>query len=310
MRRLLFWSFLLCLSFPSEIALGNPNQLGYGISTDKERYILGESIAVTFSWQNATSRNFSIESWLMEPIEVSYGDQETRIPFKGIISCGTPGYELLRSRQKIEKSYVINNFFGPNYAVSKPGRYVLRSTYASSYYRKRNNFWIGTISAPAISFEVRTLTEKELAEYRPRISSGDFQAIQIVAAHRDEASIPSLVTLTKSAETTTRQMAYQALANIGSDESIRSLAEAAVEETLPMEKVKILFSLKELHNPVVIPYLKRMLTDTYVGALVTTRRDGKVIRYKDYTVRRWAYVVLKDLGVEVPTVYEEEIKQF
>jgi hypothetical protein len=44
--------------------------------------------------------------------------------------------------------------------------------------------------------------------------------------------------------------------------------------------------------------------------LITTRRDGgKSVRYKVYMVRKWAYVVLRELGVDIPTVYEEEIKQ-
>ena len=104
---------------------------------------------------------------------------------------------------------------------------------------------------------------------------------------------------------------HKALANIGTDESIRSLAEAAAGEPLPMEKVKILFILRELRNPVVIPYLKTMLKDEYVGGYTTTSRDGgKPVRYRVYTVRKWAYVVLKELGLDIPTVYEEEIRQF
>lgn len=309
MRRLLVWGFVLCLSFHSEIVLGNSDRLVYGIRTDKDHYILGESIIVTFSWQNATSRDFEIETWLMEPIEVFYESQAARIPFKGIISDGTPGYVLLPSRRKIESSYVINNFFGPNYAIDKPGRYILKSTYVSRHFRKRKNFWTGTINAPVIDFKVTMLAANELAEYRAKILNGDTRAIQIVAAHRDEASIPPLVTLTKNREITVRQVAYQALANIGTDESIRSLAEAAVGEPLPMEKVKILFILKELRNPVVIPYLKGLLKDEYVGGYVTTQRDGgRSVRYKVYMVRKWAYVVLRELGVDVPTVYEEEIK--
>ena len=300
---------MLCLSFPSELVLGNPNQLLYSIRTDKEHYILGESVTVTFSWQNVTAKDFRIESWLMEPIEVFYENQEARIPYKGIIIDGTPGYMLLPSRQKIEKSYVINNFLDPNYAVDKSGTYILKSTYVSSYYRKRKNFWIGTINAPAIAFKVRMLAEKELAEYRAKILNGDTGAIQIIAAHHDEASIPLLTKLTKNDEITIRQMAYKALANIGSDESIRSLAEAAIVEPLPMEKVKILFILRELRNPVIIPYLKSMLKDEYVGGYVTAQRDGgESIRYRVYTVRKWAYVVLKELGLDIPTIYEEEMK--
>ncbi len=310
MRRLLVWGLLLCLSFPSQNVLGNPNRLVYGIRTDKEQYILGESITVTFSWQNVTSRDFRIESWLMEPIEVSYENQSTRIPYKGIISDGMPGYRLLQSRQSIEQSYVINNFLDPNYAIDKPGRYSLSSTYASSYYKKHKNFWIGVIDAPAIAFEVRILAEKELAEYRAKTLSGDTQAIQIVAAHRDEAAIQLLVELTKNREISIRRMSYKALAVIGTDESIRALAEAAVEEPVPMEKVNILFILRELRNPVVIPYLQSMLKDEYIGGYTTTQGDGgKPVRYRVYTVRKWAYHVLKELGVDIPTVYEEEIKQ-
>jgi len=309
MRWLLIWSFLLCFTFPAEM-LASPNQLVYSIRTDKEHYILGESVIVTFSWQNVTSKDFRIESWLMEPIELVFENQETRIPFKGIISDGTPGYMLLSSRQKIEQSYVINNFFDPHYAIDKPGQYRLTSTYASSYYKKRKNFWIGVIEAPAITFKVTTLGEKELAEYRAKILSGDTHAIQIVAAHRDEASIPLLVKLTNNREITIRRMAYKALANIGTDESIRSLAEAAVGEPLPMERVNILFMFRELRNPVVIPYLKSMLKDEYVGGYVSSQTDGrKSVRYKVYLVRKWAYVVLRELGVDIPTVYEEEIKQ-
>jgi hypothetical protein len=261
-----------------------------------------------FSFQNVTSKAFRFESWLMEPIEVFFGDQQTRIPFKGAISDGTPGYELLLSRQKIEKPYIINNFSDPNYAIDKPGRYILRSTYASTYYQKSSNFWIGFISASPISFEVRVLAEEELSRYRARVSSADFQAIQIVAAHRDEASIPLLVTLTKSAVPTIRQMAYRGLAKIGSDESIRSLAEAAVGEPIPMEKVIILMR-GELSNPVAIPYLKSMLKDEYVGGYTTTSGEGgRTVRYRVYMVRKWAYIVLKELGVDIPTVFDEEIK--
>ena len=234
MLRLLVCSFMLCLIFPSEIVVGKPDQLVYSIRTDKEHYTLGESVTVTSSWQNVTSKDFRIESWLMAPIEVYYENQETPIPFKGIILDGTSGYMPLRSGQKFETSYVINDFFGPNYAVDKPGTYILKSTYVSNNPEKRRNFWTGVINAPTVSFTVTGLAEKELAEQRTKILSTDSQAIQIVAAHRDEASIPLLIKLTKNSEITVREKAYQALANIGSDESIRSLAEAAVGEPLPM----------------------------------------------------------------------------
>jgi HEAT repeat protein len=309
MRRLLVWSFLLCLSLSSGVVLGNPERLVYSIRTDKDHYILGESVVVTFSWQNVTSKAYRIETWLMEPIEVFYENQETRIPFRGIISDGTSGYMPLRSGQKFERSYVINNFFGPNYAVDKPGTYILKSTYVSNNHEKRRNFWTGVINAPTVSLTVTRLAEKELAEQRTKILSSDSRAIQIVAAHHDEASIPLLIKLTKDDQINVRKMAYQALANIGSAESVRSLAEAAVGEPVPMEKVNILFLLKELKNPVVIPYLQTMLKDDYVGGFTTTQRNGgKPVRYRVYMVRKWAYVVLKELGVDIPTVYEEEIK--
>ncbi len=309
MRRLLVWSFLLCLSLPSGVATGSADQLVYSIRTDKDHYILGESVVVTFSWQNITTKDFRIETWLMEPIEVFYENQEIRIPFKGIISDGTSGYMPLRSGQKFERSYVINNFFGPDYAVDKPGTYILKSTYVSYNHEKRRNFWTGVINAQTVSVTVKRLAEKELAEQRAKLLSADSQAIQIVAAHHDEASIAQLVKLTKGDQINVRKMAYQALANIGSDESIRSLAEAAVGEPVPMEKVNILFLLRELRNPVVIPSLKTMLKDDYVGGFTTTQRDGgKPVRYRVYMVRKWAYVVLKELGVDIPTVYEEEIR--
>ena len=54
-----------------------------------------------------------------------------------------------------------------------------------------------------------------------------------------------------------------------------------------------------------------MLKDEYVGGYVTAQKNGmKSVRYREYTVRKWAYVLLKELGVDIPTVYEEEIKQF
>ena len=106
-------------------------------------------------------------------------------------------------------------------------------------------------------------------------------------------------------------MAYRALANIGTDESIRALAEAVTREPLPAEKTNILMSFKELRNPVVIPYVRTMLKDEYVGGYTTTRGPGgKSVRFRVYMVRKWAYVLLKELGVDIPTVYEEEIKQF
>jgi len=300
---------MLCLIFPSEIVLGSPDQLVYSIRTDKEHYILGESVTVTFSWQNLMSKDYRIETWLMEPIEVYYENQDTPIPFKGIILDGTSGYMPLRSGQKFETSYVINNFFGPNYAVDKPGKYILKSTYVSNNHEKRRNFWTGVINAPTLSFTVARLAEKELAEQRTKILGSDSLAIQIVAAHHDEASVPLLIKLTKNDQISVRKMAYQALANIGSDESIRSLAEAAVGEPLPMEKVNILFMLRELRNPVVIPSLTSMLKDEYIGGYVTAQGNGmKPVRYRVYMVRKWAYVVLKELGVDIPTVYEEEIK--
>jgi HEAT repeat protein len=121
--------------------------------------------------------------------------------------------------------------------------------------------------------------------------------------------LPCWIKLTKNDQINVRKLAYQALANMGSDESLRALAEAAVVEPVSMEKVNILFLLKELPNPVVIPYLKTMLKDDYVGGFTTTQRDGgKPVRYRVYMVRKWAYVVLKELGVDIPTVYEEEIK--
>ena len=310
MRRLLVLSFLLCLGFPAGIVSGSPAPLVYLISTDKETYILGESVKVTFSWENLTSKDLKIESWLTGPIEVFFENQQTRIPFKGIIGDGIPGWRVARSRQKLEQSYIINNFIAPEYAFDRPGEYRITSTYVSRYYQKRKNFWIGEIAAPDVSFKVRTLGETELDQYRTKIPSGDSQAIQIVAAHRDTASIQPLVILTDSHDVAIRQMAYRALANIGTDESIRALAEAVTREPLPAEKTNILMSFKELRNPVVIPYVRTMLKDEYVGGYTTTRGPGgRLVRYRVYLVRKWAYLLLKELGVDIPTVYEEEIKQ-
>ncbi|MDQ2938753.1 MAG: hypothetical protein M3R67_14835, partial [Acidobacteriota bacterium] len=64
----------------------------------------------------------------MEPIEVFYENLQTPIPFRGIISDGTSGYMRLRSGQKFETPYIINNFFRPNFPVDKPGTYFLKST--------------------------------------------------------------------------------------------------------------------------------------------------------------------------------------
>lgn len=287
--------------------------LSFTLLTNKDRYALGERIIVTLTWQNTTNKDFEIR---MTPMidGVSVYDEETKkeLPYRGMIICGGGANKNITASEKFELQNAVNDFLYPNFDLTKPGRYTVKSTYSSNNIEKRKNFWTGQLSSTA-TFEVFRLDEATLNRIREKAVAGDKQALQVLAAHGDEIIIPTLAELIKSKDKDIRETVYQALLIINTDNSIRLLAEATNANIPPQEKLNILralFEAKPTPNPVVIPYMEKLLTDNYVGAHSTTNNEGEPSRrFKQFTVRKWAYYVLQKLNIETQVVYEEEVKE-
>lgn len=290
-----------------------PTSLNFTIHTNKDRYALGEKFIVTLIWQNTTNKDFEMSMTSMMD-GVSIYDEETKkdLPYGGVIVCGGGVNKNIAASEKLELQNVVNDFLFPKFDLTKLGRYTVKSTYSSNNIEKRKDFWTGQLTATA-SFEVYRLDERALNQIREKAAAGDKHTIQVLAAHSDEIIIPSLAELIKNKDKEVRETVYQALLMINNDNSIRLLAEATTSNMPPQEKLRILMALSEtkpMPNPVIIPYMEKLLTDNYVGGHSTTNNEGESPRrFKQYTVRKWAYYVLKKLNIEMQVVYEEEVKE-
>lgn len=287
--------------------------LGFTIRTDKERYVLGEPVNVTITWQNVTDKNFEIATHtMMEAVSVFDEAAKKELQYRGVIACGKGGRKKLAAGEKMQLQNVLNHFLFPNYDLNTPGRYSVKSSYSSNNFDKQKDFWTGQVTASA-TFEIVKLDEDELNSIRERALEGDKQALQILAAHQDETIVPALAGLIKTSNKELRETIYRALFVINTDVSVRVLPEILASKIPPEEKLIILRSLHDMKpspNPVIIPYLEKMLSDDYVGGYVGTQKEGEPPkRYKVYTIRKWASFTLKKLGIETNTVFEEEIAE-
>ena len=291
----------------------DPSGLSFNLRTDKDRYVLGEPVIVTLSWQNATDKDFEVmTTTMMDAVSVYNEEAKKDLPYRGMIACGSAGFKNIAAQEKFELRNVINDFLFPNFDLTKPGRYQVKSTYSSSDFEKRKNFWTGQISSAA-TFDIIRLDELSLNREREKAIAGNKLALQILAAHGDEVIVSSLAELIKSSDKETRERVYRTLLILNTENTIRMLAEAATANIPPQEKLSILVSLHDIKptpNAVVISYMEKLLDDSYVGGYSTTQNEGEAPRkYKQYTVRKWAYFVLKKLNIETQVVYEEEMKE-
>lgn len=318
-EKIIFIIFLLA-GFTNSFAQNQVNSesvtstdLGFTVHTNKDRYALGEPIIVTLTWQNKTDKDFEMRMTTMMNA-VSIYDEETKkdLSYLGFIVCGSGANKIIAAREKFEIQNNVNDFLFPNYELTKPGRYTVRSSYSSNNIEKRKNFWTGKVSAAA-TFEVFRLDEATLDQIRDKAITGDKLALQILAAHGDEIVIPSLAELAKSKDQTIRERVYRTLLTINTENSIRLLAEMTTANIPPQEKLGIIMSFyytKPMPNPVVIPYMEKLLTDNYFDFATLTDREGEPPRrFKYYIIRKRAHEVLKKLNIEIPVIYEEEIKE-
>ncbi|MBC7797574.1 MAG: hypothetical protein H7Z37_11930, partial [Pyrinomonadaceae bacterium] len=90
--------FLLLLITLTQITFAQTNGLNFTISTDKERYILGEPVTVKLVWQNVTDKDFKIATFfMMGSVEVFDEDAKDNLQYSGFIACGSGGYLDLRA---------------------------------------------------------------------------------------------------------------------------------------------------------------------------------------------------------------------
>lgn len=294
-------------------SLAQENPLGFSIRTDKERYILGETVSVTITWQNITDKDFEIATHtMMEAVTLFDETAKKELQYRGWIACGKGGRQKLVAGGKMQLQNVLNHFLFPNYDLNKPGRYSVTSSYSSNNFDKQKDFWTGQVIASA-TFEIVRLDDDELNLIRDRALEGDKQALQILAAHHDETIVSALSGLIKTNDKELRETIYRALLMINTDASVRVLAEILASRILPEEKLNILRSLHDMKpspNPVIIPFLEKMLTDDYIGGYFSTQNEGEPPRrYKVYIIRKWTSFTLKKLGIETNTVYEFEVPE-
>jgi hypothetical protein len=319
MRQIALITFILinvhyCFAQNKAVPTAPPSDsLSFAVSADKQIYALSETVTVTLVWKNLSKQDFEImATTMMSAVNLYEEEMKKELTYQGIIACGTSGKLKIAAGENFVLENVLNFFRFPSFDLSEPGSYTVKASYSSTDFEKRPNFWSGKLDA-STSFQIVRLDETALDREREKALTGDKRALQILAAHRDEAIIPALEEQIKNSDKETRETIYRALLILNTDTSIRILAEAATGKIAPPEKLSILRLLHEMKpspNAVVIPYMEKLLADEYVGGYSTTNKEGEPPRrYKLYTVRKWAYSLLKKLGVEANVVEEEEIKE-
>lgn len=314
----MLWLILLLIGNLATFA-GGERQLPftYSISVENDTYAIGEPIAVSFKLTNTSSSLQKIQKWRGPLAGVSRGhddfdfavyrltdDTRQRVDYKGMFACGSPSYMLLKPNESWHKTYVIGKLDFPAYSLREPGRYQLCSTYFSSPNEKNPDAFKGKLSAKPVNIKVVRLNKSRLSKIRKKIRKRDHVAISIVAMHYDVKSIPVLAKLCSSDELETRKLTYIGLGIIGTDDALRALGKAVLNEPDCHRRIQIIDIFQRAKDPVAIPYLKRLLKDPYSSVVGMNGR-----KYRQYIVRRDASYVLNKLGVEDNTPYLEEFKE-
>lgn len=285
----------------AENSTESKNALQFRIKTDKPRYALGETVGFVMTWQNTSKKDYEMPmSPSMDIVSVFNAETKKELQYKGGIACGEISYKTLAAGEKVEIRSVLNNFIYPNFDLTSPGRYTIKLGSSDSN------------SGRDASFEIFRLDETALETEREKAVGGDKNALQILAAHGDDKVVISLAEIIKNGNEETRRTVYQALVMLNTENSMRILAETATTNLPPLEKTAILRSIYEMKaepNPSVIFYMRKLLDDNWVNGTMTSQAPNESPKtYKLYTIRKYAYLILKRFNIETPTVYEEEVK--
>jgi len=276
------------------------NALQFTITTDKTRYALGETVGFVMTWKNTSKKNYEMPmSPSMGIVSVFNAETNYAVPYRGAIACGEISYKTLAVGEKFEIRSELNNFIYPNFELTSPGRYTIKLGSSDSN------------SERDASFEIFRLDETGLEAEREKATAGDKKALQILAAHGDDKVVNSLAEIIKNGNEEMRRTVYQALVMLNTENSMRILAETATTNLPPLEKTAILRSILEMKaepNPSVIFYMRKLLDDNWVNGTMTSQAPNEPPKtYKQYTIRKYAYFILKRFNIEAPTVYEEEV---
>ncbi len=282
----------------------DPLQLS--VATDKTRYALGETVNYVITWQNISKKKIKMEtSPSMGMVSVFDAETGKELRYTGGIACGYSSYRPLAAGEKFEIKGQLNNFIYSNFDLTKPGRYAI--SLGSSY----NGF--DPKSERTALFEIVGLDAAALESGREKAVAGDLNALQILAAHGDDKVVNSLAEIIKNGNEETRRTVYQALMMLNTEDSMRILAETATTNLPPLEKsfiLSLIYEMKAAPNPSVIPSMRKLLDDNWVNGTMTLQPPNEAPKkYKLYTIRKYAYMILKRFNIEAPTVYEEEVKQ-
>lgn len=296
---------ILLTGFAGVSAQSRANGLIFTLRTDRERYALGENVMVSSVWENTSKKKVKIPtSPMIGHVRVFDDESKQEVQYHGIYACGTAGTQTIPAGEKFQVDNILNYFLYPDYDLTKPGRYTVRLDRGSCCTDE---------AGPQASFEIVRLDEEALKRKREKALGGDETALQILSTHGDESVVPVLGDLVKSPNEKTRQIVYQALLILNTEKSMHILGEAATAKLQVIEKQTLLMSLREmkpLPNPSLIPYLRKLLEDDYVGGYIISQKPGEPPKkYKLYTVRKAAVSVLKRFNIDVQVVEEEEMKE-
>lgn len=287
----------------------------YTISVPTTNLLLGQPLQVTCTLSNVTDDDQTVESWRGPragvaggPDEYDFsifliaGDNAVRLKYQGMFACGRASYMTLPPHGKWESAYVMNDLMYPAYKLDSPGTYELRSTYFSYADRTNRQIFQGSIKSPPVRVHVSRLEATGIKAQRELLSSNDYCALAVLAAHHDDSAVVPISSLCGATDVETRKRAHRALSDVGSESALRALGNALSQEPEYSERIEIIWLLEKSGNPIVIPYLRKMLGDPYV---IRIGMNGKW--YRQHTVRKWASTALTKLGVANNTQYMEEI---
>ena len=287
----------------------------YTISVPTTNLLLGQPLQVTCTLSNVTDNDQTVKSWRGPLAGVTVGADEydfaifvlasnnaVRLKYQSKFACGPASYMTLPPHAKWERAYVMNDLLYPAYKLDSPGTYELRSTYFSYADRTNRQTFYGSIKSQPIRIHVSRLNATGIKAQRELLSSSNYCALAVLAAHRDDGAVVPISSLCGATNTETRSRAHKALSEVGSDSALRALGNALSKEPEYIERIEIIRLLGQSGNPIAIPYLQMMLGDTYVNRIGI---NGKW--YHQYTVRKWASSALTKLGVTDNTQYMEEI---
>ena len=289
----------------------------YSLSVEKDTYVIGEPIAVSFVLTNCSSISRKIEKWRGPLAGVMKGrddfdfavyylsnGKKVRLDYHGEFVDGEATYIVLGPGESWKQTYTINSFSWPAYELQNAGEYLVCSTYFSYGDEKNRDSFSGRIRAGDIRIKLARLEGNGLRKLYPGLTKGRDSSIAIVAAHHDANSIPALAELCSNQDLKTRQLTYKALGIIGTDEALDTLGKAVLKESEYNGRLQIVGIFKTAGNAIAVPYLRQLLNDPYASVI---GMNGK--HYKQYLVRRDASRVLNEFGTEDRTEYLEEIQE-